>query len=303
MVLPGAFFSWSTLLRSGWSSRWCRLCTGAACQPWMLLEEFTLLRCLPCRAVRTWETGHFSFALVSFSLFWRLGVACEYSVLKFSGDPHLVRQSLLVLRGLWRNLHIFYVAVNSNPEAFGLHSGGMEKRAQSMLLVAASLSAFRTLEVDITSTSSPFLGSLRQFSLLSAAFFGPSMMKNSSSSRAHANWTVMPCRHRVRISLTSDTNNHKEPQTQRSVLTGEEPPPHSGELKHSLTQAGGPTQSQLSRPMSSGHHISMEHRLRRKQLNSDTNASKKKYLKEIQEKRKEETFSSEKMKKENEKNI
>ena len=67
-------------------------------------------------------------------------------------------------------------------------------------------------------------------------------------------------------------------------------------------QAGAPTQFQLSRPMPSGHHISMEHRLRRKQLNSDTNASKKKkYLKEIQEKRKEETFSSVKMKKENEK--
>ena len=41
----------------------------------------------------------------------------------------------------------------------------------------------------------------------------------------------------------------------------------------------------------------MEHRLRRKQLNSDTNASNKKYLKEIQEKRKEETFNSEKWKK------
>ena len=42
---------------------------------------------------------------------WALPV--EYSVLNFSGDSHLVRQSLLVLRGLWRNLHIFYVAVNS----------------------------------------------------------------------------------------------------------------------------------------------------------------------------------------------
>ena len=41
----------------------------------------------------------------------------------------------------------------------------------------------------------------------------------------------------------------------------------------------------------------MEHRLRRKQLNSDTNASNKKYLREIQENRKEETFSSEKWKK------
>ena len=66
--------------------------------------------------------------------------------------------------------------------------------------------------------------------------------------------------------------------------------PHSGELMHALPQAGGPTQSQQSRSMSSGHHISMEHRLRRKQLNSDTNASNKTYLKEIQEKRKEDTF-------------
>ena len=41
----------------------------------------------------------------------------------------------------------------------------------------------------------------------------------------------------------------------------------------------------------------MQHRLRRKQLNSETDASNKKYLKEMQEK-KEETFSSEK----NEKN-
>ena len=28
-----------------WSSRWCRLCTGAACQSWRLLEEFPVLRC------------------------------------------------------------------------------------------------------------------------------------------------------------------------------------------------------------------------------------------------------------------
>ena len=59
---------------------------------------------------------------------------------------------------------------------------------------------------------------------------------------------------------------------------GEEPPPHSGELNHALTRAGGPTQSQLSRPVSSGHHISMEHHPRKKHLNSDTNASNKTYL-------------------------
>ena len=73
-------------------------------------------------------------------------------------------------------------------------------------------------------------------------------------------------------------------------LTGEEPRPHSGESKHALSQVGGPTQSQLSRTMSSGHHFSMEHRLRRKQLNSDTNASNRTYLKEIQEKRKRSFF-------------
>ena len=98
-------------------------------------------------------------------------------------------------------------------------------------------------------------------------------------------------------------NNNNNTIWGGSVLTGEEPPPHSGELKHALPQAGGPTKSQLSRPMSSGHHISMEHRLRRKQLNSDTNASNKQYLKEVQEKRKEDTFSSTKMKKENEKHF
>ena len=68
-------------------------------------------------------------------------------------------------------------------------------------------------------------------------------------------------------------NNNNNTIWGGSVLTGEEPAPHSGELKHALPQAGGPTQSQQSRPMSSGHHISMEHRLLR---NSDTNASNKK---------------------------
>ena len=57
-------------------------------------------------------------------------------------------------------------------------------------------------------------------------------------------------------------------------LRREEPPPHSRELNHALSSVGGPAQLQLSRPMFSGHHISMQHRLRRKHphLNSDTNA-------------------------------
>ena len=106
----------------------------------------------------------------------------------------------------------------------------------------------------------------------------------------------------VKFAEVSPSNNNHQPFNNNtiwggSVLTGEELPHHSGELKHALPQTGGPTQSQQSRPMSSGHHISMEHRPRRKQLNSDTNASNKKYLKEIQEKRKEGTFFFRKMKK------
>ena len=84
-------------------------------------------------------------------------------------------------------------------------------------------------------------------------------------------------KHRTHNTRHNNNNNNNNNNTiwGGSVLTGEEPPLHSGELKHALLQAGGPTQSQLSRPMSSGHHISMEHRLRRKHLNSDTNAIKK----------------------------
>ena len=40
--------------------------------------------------------------------------------------------------------------------------------------------------------------------------------------------------------------------------------PTTGELNHALSQVPATTLPQLSRPMSSGHHICMEHRLRRK---------------------------------------
>ena len=131
-------------------------------------------------------------------------------------------------------------------------------------------------------------------------FFEPSTMKSSSSSRAPRGGGVAgsltptwpaACElvlglDALRMSYGHHTVINQRPKQQQnnnnnntiwggSVLTGEEPPLHSGKLKHALPQAGGPTQSQLSRPMSSGHHISMEHRLRRKQLNSDTNASNK----------------------------
>ena len=66
--------------------------------------------------------------------------------------------------------------MNSNPEAFALHSCRMEKRAQSMLLVAASLSAVRTLTLDIISRA-----------LYMAVCGNFSCVVQHSSLRAHAN--------------------------------------------------------------------------------------------------------------------
>ena len=51
----------------------------------------------------------------------------------------------------------------------------------------------------------------------------------------------------------------------------------SGELNHTLSKVGGPTQCQLSRP-TSRHNIPLEHRPRRKQSNSDTNVSIEMYF-------------------------
>ena len=69
-------------------------------------------------------------------------------------------------------------------------------------------------------------------------------------------------------------NNNNITIWRGSVLTGEEFPPHPGELNHALSQVRGPTQSQLSRC----RQDTMEHRLRRKHLllNPDTNAGKEK---------------------------
>ena len=81
-------------------------------------------------------------------------------------------------------------------------------------------------------------------------------------------------------------------------------PFHSVELNHALSQAGGPTQFQLSRPMSSRRHVFMEHRLRRKhlQLNFDANSRSGIYLEK--KKRRNTIFQKKEKKKwENEKDL
>ena len=86
----GAALLW--LLRSKSGPAWCVLLLvypltqwleqpllqtvpGAACQSWRLLEEFPLLSCLPCRAIRTWKSG-LRLRPRIFESFWCLGVAC-----------------------------------------------------------------------------------------------------------------------------------------------------------------------------------------------------------------------------------
>ena len=69
---------WSCLVRSSPglpSYAVAGAAVGAGCQSAMeLLEEFPLLRACLAVSFALGKTGHFYFALVSFSLFWRLGV-------------------------------------------------------------------------------------------------------------------------------------------------------------------------------------------------------------------------------------
>ena len=101
-----------------WSSRWCRLCAGAACQSLRLVEEFPVLR---CRVVALFALGNldFAFALVSFSP-WCVGVACGVQRMVSGRVRCLVQKWIHVYGRLWTNFSTFYVAANSNPEAFSI---------------------------------------------------------------------------------------------------------------------------------------------------------------------------------------
>ena len=128
-------------------------------------EEFPLLRCLLCRAVRTWKAGHFSVALVSSSpglVFGCWVLLVEYSVLDFSGDsvcsPLGSTVDTCSSGGFGRNFHIFYAALNSNPGSVSPSFTQNGERAQSMLLVVVALSAVRTLTLDIISRGAAFFG-------------------------------------------------------------------------------------------------------------------------------------------------
>ena len=135
-------------------------CGGASCLAALFaLEIWTLLLC-PCI---------FQLLLAFGCCLWSTAYWIFREILR---APHLVRQWIHVLRGLWNNLHIFYVAVNSNPEAFTLHSAEW-RSVHSRCFWLQSLSArFARWNLDIISMSASFFDSSRQFSLLSEAFVG-----------------------------------------------------------------------------------------------------------------------------------
>ena len=73
----------------------------AACQPWRLLEEFPLQRCLPCRAVRTVENWTLPLCPRFIQLILAFG-CCLWSTAfwifrEILRAPHWVRQWLHVL--------------------------------------------------------------------------------------------------------------------------------------------------------------------------------------------------------------
>ena len=109
--------TWSVVV--GLGAWWCRLCLGAAGQLWRLLEEFPVLR---GRLVALFALGYldFAFALVSFSLRC-LGVAFGVRCIRDACFAWF-NSGYMFYGRFWTNFSIFYVAVNSNPEAFVLHS-------------------------------------------------------------------------------------------------------------------------------------------------------------------------------------
>ena len=147
------------------------------------LEEFPLLRRF-ARAVRTWKAGHFSFALARifqpWSGVWVLPVSTAFWIFReILRAGHLVRQRI-------RIFHIFCVAVNSNPEAFRIHSRRMESVHSRCFWFVAALSAVRTSTLDIISRALQ-MADCGNFHCVVQHFWGPSMMNKSSSSTAHAN--------------------------------------------------------------------------------------------------------------------
>ena len=113
--------TWSVVV--GLGAWWCTLCLGTAGQLWRFLEEFPVLR---GRLVALFALGNldFAFALVSFSVCsgeWVLPVEYGVWILR-DACATWFNSGYMFTGGFGQIFSIFYVVVNSNPEAFVLHS-------------------------------------------------------------------------------------------------------------------------------------------------------------------------------------
>ena len=110
----------------------------------------------------------------------------------------------------------------------------------------SSLSAVRTLEVDIISTNVPFLTVCGNFRCSVQHFSAPSMMKNSSSSRAHAN----SCQRFVDIHIPPEgSHEHNTNNTQQ--------PQHNTTPQHTTTHHNTPQQPQQTQQTQ--HNTTTQH--------------------------------------------
>ena len=179
MVLP-VLLLWFTILPSGLEQLLVQTVLGYQ----SVMEAFGRI------SSSTFAPGtlDFAFALVSFSP--SVFGCCLWSTLYSGHVLCLVQQWVHVLREAFGELHIFSTCGALRPVVFFFLFYRMEKCAQLMLQVAASLRAVRTLNLDIISTSSPCDGvGLTHFASFFALrverqFFEPSMVKSSSPSTA-----------------------------------------------------------------------------------------------------------------------
>ena len=148
-----------------WSSRWCRLSFGG----------LSVMEALGRISSSTLPVSPRRSQLE----IWTLPSPLYLSVLRCLGVACGVRRIRDACAFWFHSGYIFYVAVNSNPEAFSLHSDRMEKCAQLILLVAVSLSAVRTLNL---STISPWWRCGFFFDTFCVSFRAPPVVPELSAS-------------------------------------------------------------------------------------------------------------------------
>ena len=206
------------------------------CQSTKAFGKILILRF--ARAVRSWKLVHFSSTTLHLAASpWCLGVACGIQIIGFFGRwlcRNAVDMESTTVFTLGRISHNFYVVADSNPE----------------VLLSFLLQNGEACPVDASSCSF----ALRSSHQGTWSFFHESHEAGGSDddrvSSSHRWWAQLVSVTDFASLFLVDIHGHQAASRTKtttintiwggSVLTGEELPPHSGELKHALPQAGGP---------------------------------------------------------------